>query len=279
VKSLENWLITGTSMGFGRAMVEAVLARGGRVFATSRDPQSLAELAARSEGRLTPIALDVTDGAAVEAAVAEVERQAPIHVLVNNAGYGLLGGVEETSDEEVRDQLEVNFFAAQKLIRSVLPVMRARRAGFIVNISSVAGARAFAGSGFYAASKFALEGLSEALRLEAAPLGIKVMIVEPGAFDTGFMQVSRRQAARRLPEYEVVERRRRQEAAGDTGFQFGDPVRGVGAILKAMESDAPPERLALGEPAVKILRRAYQQRLAELDAWASVAACADRRGR
>jgi NAD(P)-dependent dehydrogenase (short-subunit alcohol dehydrogenase family) len=274
VKAGDNWLITGTSMGFGRALVEAVLARGGRVFATSRDARSLADLAASADGRLTPIELDLTDAAAVEAAVAEIERTSPLDVLVNNAGFGLLGGVEETSDAEVRDQLEVNFFAAEKLIRTVLPGMRARRSGFIVNISSVAGVRAFGGSGYYASTKFALEGLSEALRLEGAPLGVKVMIVEPGAFDTGFFSASRKRTANRIADYELVERRRQQEETGQTGYQFGDPVRGVEAILSAMESETPPERLVLGKSAVAILRQAYQRRLEELEAWAELSASA-----
>jgi NAD(P)-dependent dehydrogenase (short-subunit alcohol dehydrogenase family) len=270
-----TWLITGTSMGFGRALVEAVLSRGGRVFATSRDPASLGALAASSAGRLSVLRLDLTNPAEIDAAVADIERRTPLDVLVNNAGYGLLGGVEESSDQEVRDQLEVNFFAAEKLMRAVLPGMRARRSGFIVNISSVAGARAFPGSGYYAASKFALEGVSEALAREAGPLGIKVMVVEPGAFATGFFEVSRRTAARRISDYEVVERRRQSEQSRGPRAAGGDPVHGVQAILQAMESETPPLRLALGSPAVQVLREAYQRRSSELEAWAETAASAD----
>lgn len=273
--SRRTWLITGASMGFGRALVEAVLERGGRVYAGSRDPAALKSLVGSYGERLTPVKLDITDGDAVAAVVAEIEAAGGVDVLVNNAGYGLLGGVEESSEADVRDQMEVNFFAAERLMRAVLPGMRARRSGFIVNISSVAGARAFGGSAYYAASKFALEGLSEGLALEGEPLGIRVMIVEPGPFDTGFMNVSRRQAAVHIPEWEVVEKRRAAETNRSTGFVFGDPARGVRAIIEAMESEAPPMRLALGGPAVKVLRDAYKRRAAELEAWAELAASVD----
>ncbi len=191
-----NWLVTGASSGFGRAIVEAVLAQGGRVAAASRNPDAFAELVAAHGNRLVPVSLDVGDAASLTRGLAEAEiHLSTIDVLVNNAGYGLLGAIEETSEAEYRALFEVNFFGLVALTKAVLPGMRARNKGFVVNFSSVSGVLGPAGSGFYAASKFAVEGFSESLRREVRPLGIETMVVEPGPFRTGFFGGARQGTA------------------------------------------------------------------------------------
>ena len=276
--SRKNWLVTGASQGFGRAFVEAILGAGGKVAALTRSPDALADLQTSAGERLRICEVDITDQAATEAVIDQLERDfGGIDVLANNAGYGLLGGVEETSDLEARAIFEVNFFAAAALTRAVLPGMRGRRHGFIVNISSVSGVQGLPGSGYYAATKFALEGLTEALRRECRELGIGAMIVEPGPFRTGFMVASRKHTAVRIDDYTVLARRRASEASL-TDDVMQDPHRGVAAILVAMQSDAPPERLPLGDWAAELVRERYKQRMDEALLWRSVAASADRPG-
>jgi NAD(P)-dependent dehydrogenase (short-subunit alcohol dehydrogenase family) len=276
--SERNWLITGASSGFGLALAEKVLGRGGRVAAASRNPAALASLAAEHGERLFPVRLDVGDPTSVMAGLAEVEQCfGPVNVLVNNAGHGLIGSVEETGEAEYRALMEVNFFGAVAVIKGLLPGMRARRSGAIINFSSVSGITGPPGSGFYAASKFALEGLSDSLRNECRPLGIHVMVVEPGPFRTGFFGVERKLAQTRIADYLSVEKRR-TSLHEQPGRQPGDPARGSDVILDALDSGDPPERLALGAMAVDIIGATYDKRRQELDRWAEQSRRADLRG-
>ena len=272
--STARWLITGASSGFGRALAVEVAGRGGQVIAASRSPATPDDLARKHAGRLFPIAFDAGQGDAAEAMIADVEaRHGPIDVLVNNAGYGLIGAVEEVSDAELRAIMEVNFFGSPALIRAALPSMRARGSGFIVNLSSISGVTAPPGSASYAASKFAIEGLSESLRRESRSLGIHVMIVEPGPFRTAFHHQPTRFARMRIGAYAAVEERR-DTPPSDAGLT-GDPERGARLIVDAMMADRPPERLVLGASAVDTIRKALQRRLEELESWADISASAD----
>jgi len=254
-----NWLITGASSGIGLALAEAVARAGGRAIAATRRPETLAAVAAALPGHLLPLNFDAGD----PAAAAEAVRAAgDIDVLVNNAGYGLLGAVEETDEAELRAQLEVNFFAPAAIIRAVLPAMRARRRGVIINITSVSGLIGQPGSAYYAASKFAMEGFSEALRKEAGPLGIRAMTVEPGAVRTDFFSRSRRFAAQRIPDYALVEQRRATEPGAVD--QPGDPARCAAAILAAIDTDPLPEQLVLGAAAAALVETTLEARLGEV---------------
>jgi NAD(P)-dependent dehydrogenase (short-subunit alcohol dehydrogenase family) len=261
------WLITGASTGFGRAMADLVLSRGGRVVATARDTATLTNLVDGSGGRAIAVPLDVSDHEQATAAMARVEAFGGADVLFNNAGYGFVGGLEESSAEEIARQFDVNLFAPIRLAKAVLPGMRARGSGFIVNMSSIAGVKGFPGSPFYAGSKFGLEGVSEALAGEVAPFGIGVMIVEPGFFRTDFAGRSIRMTASPHPAYEALARGRARVHETD-GAQPGDPARGVAAILSAMEAEMPPLRLALGADAYAFATAALDARRAELDRWA-----------
>lgn len=269
-----TWLITGASTGFGRAMADLVLGRGGRVVATARDPSTLGGLVESSGGRAIAVALDVSDSGQTAAAMTRVEAFGGADVLFNNAGYGFLGGLEESATEEIEAQFDVNLFAPIRLARAMLPGMRARGGGFIVNMSSIAGVRGFPGSSFYSGSKFALEGVSEALAGEVAPFGIGVMIVEPGYFRTDFAGRSIRMTASPHPAYAGLAKGRAQVSRFD-GAQPGDPARGVAAILAAMEAETPPLRLALGRDAYEFAIAALDARRAELERWAETTRSTD----
>lgn len=269
--STRTWFVTGTSSGFGRAFAERALADGHDVVATARDPRRLADLAALAPDRVLLHALDVTRPGDAEAAVAAaVDRFGGIDVLVNNAGYGIVGAVEETPEAELRAQMETNFFGAVATTRAVLPHMRARRSGAIVMVSSMGGQLSFGGFGAYSASKFALEGLSEALAQEMAPFGVKVLIVEPGAFRTGFAA----DALRHMPQidaYRDVVGGTRDFARGMHGTQEGDPAKAALAVARALAADRTPLRLQLGADAVTGVRGHAEQLLADLAAWEAVA--------
>lgn len=246
------WLITGASSGFGRTLAEAALAAGDTVVATARRPAALDDLAAAHPERLVPVTADVTDTARAAQVVAEaVDRFGRIDVLVNNAGRGLIGAVEETSEAELRDLMELHFFGPAALIRAVLPHMRERKSGAIVQMSSMGGRLSFPGVGAYSATKFALEGLTEALRGEVAPFGIKTLIVEPGAFRTGFAGgAALQQSAGVLPAYADTVGAVRTGLPDSDGKQPGDPVKAAAAILAALDAEETPLRLALGNDAL-----------------------------
>lgn len=259
------WFITGTSSGFGRAIAEAVLADGGSVVATARKTESLAELRDRAPERVLVAQLDVTDPASITAAVEEARvRFGRIDVLVNNAGYGLRGALEECDDEQLRALMETNVWGLISVTKAVLPLMRAQRSGHIVQLSSVGGVRARLGGTPYALSKFAVEGLSEGLSYEVAPFGIKVTIVEPGPFRTDFAGRSI-QWAESMPEYAPIFAEERERFQAQDGAQPGDPARAAAAVLRAVAMDEPPLRLPLGPEAFTGIRATLTQRLADLD--------------
>jgi NAD(P)-dependent dehydrogenase (short-subunit alcohol dehydrogenase family) len=266
------WLITGSSSGFGRALAQAALERGYRVVATARQPEQLQELRDRYPDRVLTVALDVTDEQSVQQAVAAaLSAYDRIDVLVNNAGYGAFGAIEEFSADDIRQQFEVNFFGLLNVTRAVLPTMREQRSGHILNISSVGGFASFSGAGIYSASKFALEGASEALAQEAKPLGIKVTIVEPGAFRTAFRtNASSKPPAHLIADYAQTSGKTRELLQAMDGKQPGDPVKAVAAMIQVVESDDPPLRLALGEDAVNGITKKLESTKADLEKWKDV---------
>ncbi len=245
----QTWFITGSSRGLGRALALEVLAQGGKVAAAARNPAALADLVAAHPGRVLTPALDVRDGAQIAAAVSEAEAwSGGIDVLVNNAGHGMQGAVEEVSDADARALFDVNVFGLLAVTRAVLPGMRARRRGHVVNLSSIAGLMGSAGTGIYSATKFAVEGLSESLALELEPLGIGVTIVEPGPFRTDFNGDSLAVAGGTIADYSAVTKRTAalRQASGQ---QVGDPAKAARVMFEAVTAAEPPLHLILGQPA------------------------------
>jgi NAD(P)-dependent dehydrogenase (short-subunit alcohol dehydrogenase family) len=270
------WFITGCSSGFGREYVRAALAHGLRVVATARDPKVLAELIAGHEGKAIALALDVTKPDQIKNAVSEAERVfGGIDVLVNNAGYGYMAAVEEAEDKDIRALFETNFFGLAAMIRAVLPGMRARRRGTIVNVSSVGGIMGFVGSGYYAATKFAVEGLSESLAQEVEPLGIRVLLVEPGPFRTDWAGRSLKQSPRFIDDYEQTAGKRRRQTAGYSGHQMGDPARAAEAVIKALQAPAPPRHLVLGREGFNNVENQLKSMLKEIELWKETSLAAD----
>jgi NAD(P)-dependent dehydrogenase (short-subunit alcohol dehydrogenase family) len=264
------WFITGASSGFGDAFARYALADGDSVVATARDPARLAPLVKLAPDRVLAQRLDVArPGEATVAVQAAVERFGRLDLVINNAGYGVVGAVEETPDAELRALLDTNFFGAAEVIRAVLPALRAQRGGAIVNISSMGGQMSFAGFGAYSASKFALEGLSEALAAEVAPFGIKVLIVEPGQFRTNLAGAGMRHMPE-LPAYADTVGVTRRFAHDMHQTQEGDPLKAAAAIAAALESPSTPLRLALGRDAVDAIRTHAEGLLADLARWESV---------
>lgn len=265
-----TWFITGASSGFGRAFAEYALARGYNVLATARNPATLQDLVACAPDRVLAARLDVDRPGDAAAAVAlGVARFGRIDVLINNAGYGVVGALEETPMAELRAQMETNFFGAIGVIHATLPQLRAQRSGAIVNISSLGGQLSFAGFGAYSASKFALEGASEALAQEVAPLGIKVLIVEPGSFRTELAG----SAMRHMPEiadYRDTVGGTRVLAHDMHQTQPGDPARAAIAIEQALAAETTPLRLQLGADAVEAVRNHAQTMLRDMQAWEAV---------
>jgi NAD(P)-dependent dehydrogenase (short-subunit alcohol dehydrogenase family) len=262
------WLITGASAGFGRAIAEAALAAGDTVVATARRPEALADLVAAHPDRAVASALDVTDSARVAAVVAEVILwYGRVDVLVNNAGRGLVGAVEETTERELRDLMELHFFGPAALTRAVLPHMRRQGSGAIVQMSSQGGRLSFPGVGAYSATKFALEGFSEALAAEVAPFGVKVMIVEPGAFRTSFNTGNALLMSAPLPAYEQIVGAVRTGLPDADGKQPGDPAKAAAAILAALDAERTPLRLALGNDAADAIGASLARNQAEFTAW------------
>ncbi|GAA2749831.1 MULTISPECIES: oxidoreductase [Kitasatospora] len=265
------WLITGANSGFGRAIAQAALDAGDTVVAAARRPETLAQQAAEHPGRLVPVRLDVTDAEQIPAVVADtIARYGRIDVLVNNAGRGLIGAVEETTDDELRDLMELHFFGPAALTRAVLPHMREQGTGAVVQLSSMGGRMSFPGVGAYSATKFALEGLSEALAQEVAGFGIKVLVVEPGSFRTGFAGPGALAHSAPIAAYTPLVGPVRDGLPDSDGKQAGDPVKAAAAILTALEADRTPLRLALGGDAVDAVRTALQNSLDELEAWEKV---------
>ncbi|GGQ79744.1 oxidoreductase [Streptomyces asoensis] len=265
------WLVTGASSGFGRAVAEAAVAAGDTVIGTARRTGGLDDLVAAHPDRVEAIALDVTDGERIDAVAADVlARYGRVDVLVNNAGRTQVGAFEETTDRELRDLFELHVFGPARLTRALLPQMRERGSGSVVNISSFGGQLSFAGFSAYSATKAALEQLSEGLADEVAPFGIKVLIVEPGAFRTGLFGKGAAYFSAENPAYaEKVGATRRLVQGGD-GSQPGDPAKAAAAILLALDADDTPLRLALGGDAVDFLTAHLDSVRAELAAWEKV---------
>jgi NAD(P)-dependent dehydrogenase (short-subunit alcohol dehydrogenase family) len=270
------WFITGASRGFGVLMAKDALARGDSVVATARNPQAVID-ALGEHPNLLALRLDVTlEAAAVLAAHAAVERFGRIDVLVNNAGYGLLGAIEEGSEAEVRALYDTNVFGLLNVTRAVLPQMRKQGSGHVINISSVGGYTAAAGWGLYGSTKFAVEGISEALAEEMRPLGIHVTVVEPGYFRTDFLDVnSLSETAVRLDDYAATVGAMRIYAAGANHKQPGDPLKFSSAILKLADSAQPPVRLMLGSDTVRMVREKNRFVEEELAQWIGLSLSTD----
>lgn len=264
------WLITGTSTGFGRTLAETVLARGGRVVATARDVSAVKDLAERAPEQVLPARLDVTDQVSVHQVVdAAIAGFGQIDVVVNNAGHGLIGALEELSEEQSRAVMETNVFGVMAVTRAVLPHMRARRQGCFVQMSSVGGVVGNPGHAIYATSKFALEGMSEALAGEVAPLGIRVVIVEPGPFRTEFAGRSMTFAEPIADYRETPAGALRARFRAQDGRQPNDPAKAAAIIVDLAGDDRTPLRLPLGPEAVSRIREKLQRQLADLDQWES----------
>lgn len=262
------WLITGASSGLGRAIAEAVLEAGHTAVVTARNPDTVNDLVTRFPEHAVAKELDVTDRLTISKVVTETEeRFGRIDALVNAAGYGYLAAIEEGEDEGVRAQFETNVFGLLDVVKAVLPGMRSRRSGWIINLSSLGGLVAFAATGYYHATKFALEALSESLSYEVAPLGIKVLIVEPGAFRTDWAGRSMRESATVIDDYADSAGKRRLATRAGSGSQPGDPNKAAQAILKAMESNDPPLRLLLGASALTVAMTRLESLKSNFESW------------
>lgn len=270
------WFITGCSSGLGRELARTVLEHGWRAVVTARDPAKAADVIAGHEERALVLTLDVTDAEQIADAVARAQAAfGRIDVLVNNAGYGYLAAVEEGEDDEVRALFDTNVFGLVDTTRAVLPGMRARRTGHVVNVSSLGGLVGFGATGYYHASKFAVEGLSESLAAEVAPLGIKVTIVEPAAFRTNWSGPSMRQSDTTIADYAETAGTRRASTLATYGHQPGDPARAAQAVIKAVTAEEPPLRLLLGKDAYGIATAKIDSLRTTFDNWREVTLGAD----
>jgi NAD(P)-dependent dehydrogenase (short-subunit alcohol dehydrogenase family) len=278
--SNRTWFITGASRGFGRSFAQAALAAGDRVAATARDTSSLQDLVADHGDALLPVELDVTDRDAAFAAVRSAhDHFGRLDVVVNNAGYGVSGAVEELSEEQARRQFEVNLFGALWVTQAALPILREQRSGWIVQVSSIGGLAAFPLTGIYHASKWALEGLSETLRQEVEPFGIKVLMVEPSGFRTDWAgsSMDRAEPIGAYEQIDQIAQRRASQQEENNGSQPGNPDLAAQALLATLNRDDPPFRLLLGNIAYDVAVDRYQTRLKEFRAGERVARAADDR--
>jgi NAD(P)-dependent dehydrogenase (short-subunit alcohol dehydrogenase family) len=271
------WLVTGCSSGLGRALAEAIPAAGDRVVATARDVAAVRELASADPEHVLATALDVTDPDRIRAVVREAEeRFGRIDVLVNNAGYGFRAAIEEAEDRDVQRLFATHVFGPLHAIQAVLPGMRARRTGAIVNISSIGARTAMPGSGYYAGAKAALETMTSALRKELAPLGIRALAVEPGAFRTDFSGRSLTESSAPIADYaETAGRRRRADEVEADGAQRGDPARAAAAIIDVVRAPTSPSLLLLGADAVELFERSRDALDAEVEDWRAVSVGTD----
>ena len=273
---MSTWLITGCSSGLGRALAEAGIGAGHNAIVTARNVSSVADLAETTPERVLAVALDVTRPDQVVSAVQQAEeRFGGVDVLVNNAGYGYRAAVEEGDDADVRTLFETHFFGTVAMIKAVLPGMRARRRGAVVNISSIGVQLTPVGSGYYSAAKAAIEGLSGALRGELAPLGISVTVAEPGAFRTDFAGRSLAQSANVIDDYAATAGQRRKESDTMHGNQPGDPAKAGAAIVAAVESPEPPAFLLLGADALAAYRYVADGRAKDIANWEQLTTSTD----
>ena len=270
------WFITGCSTGFGRELARLIIEQGGKVVATARSRERVADLVEGAEDRALALALDVTDAAQIEEAVAAANaRFGRVDVLVNNAGYGYQASCEEGVEDAIRAQFDANVFGLFAMTRAVLPGMRERRAGHVINISSVAGFIGFPGSGYYAATKHAVEGWSDSLRAEVGPLGVRVTCVEPGPFRTDWAGRSLQQTPSRIDDYADTVKARMEGTSGNSGKQPGDPVRAAQAMIDLVAHPQPPRHLVLGAWGVDKVIKNLEETLAEIREWRAVGEAAD----
>jgi NAD(P)-dependent dehydrogenase (short-subunit alcohol dehydrogenase family) len=270
------WFITGASTGFGRLLAEEVLKAGGKVVVTARKLDKVADLEKQYPQTAKALALDVTDAGQVDSAVTQaIAKFGRVDVLVNNAGYGVAGAIEEVSQAEFMPMFETNVFGLLQVTRAFLPYLRKQRSGHILNLSSIGGVVASPGMGFYNATKFAVEGVSESLAAELAPFGIHVTIIEPGPFRTDFLGRSGVVAKARIADYDATAGNMRKYFAENDGKQKGDPLRAVHAMMQVVESPNPPLRLLLGVSALQRLRAKLSNWEKEVAAWEQVTVGAD----
>lgn len=271
----KTWFITGASSGFGRVLAEYLHGLGATVIATARRVEDLNDFTTRFPGSFI-LPLDVTSTDSIAHAVAQgIAYAGGVDVLVNNAGYGVIGAVEEVHEDEFMPMFNTNLFGLINVTKALLPHLRERHSGAIINMSSIGGLIGMAGWGFYNASKFAVEGLTEALQLELNPLGIKVMAVEPGAFRTDFLGRSGQEAKMRLADYETTVGEARAYLTQQNGKQPGDPQKAAEAIVEAISQPNPPKHLVLGRTALQRFRTHLQQWTSDLDQWQDVSNGAD----
>jgi NADP-dependent 3-hydroxy acid dehydrogenase YdfG len=270
------WLITGCSTGFGRELAKLVLERGWRAVVTARDPSTLKDLTEAYPETALALQLDVTNRKQIADVVAQSRKKfGRIDALVNNAGYGYLAAIEEGEDDAVRAMFETNVFALVDMTKAVLPIMREQKSGIVVNISSIGGITSFAATGYYHGTKYAVEGISESLAIEVKPLGIDVLIVEPGPFRTNWAGPSIKQSATRIDAYAQTAGERRKQTEARSGNQAGDPVRAAQAIIDAALSDTPPLRLLLGRAALELARKKVDSLTHDFDTWEKTTIGAD----
>ncbi len=270
------WFITGCSTGFGHELALLLRNQGFRVAATARDVTKIQDLGPGPKETILTLPLDVRDKTAIDRAVKEAEAKfGQIDVLVNNAGYGYLAAIEEGEDDAVREMFDTNVFGLIDVTKAVLPGMRARKSGHIINLSSIGGLVSFAATGYYHATKFAVEGLSGSLAVELAPLNIKVTVVEPGPFRTDFAGRSIAQSKTEIADYAETAGARRQQTFARDGKQQGDPVRAAQAIIEIAASRSPPLHLLLGEAALDLARKDLESKKCDFDAWEKLTLGAD----
>lgn len=265
------WLITGVSGGLGRALAKEAAMQGAVVYGTLRKPEQITAFNELVPGKTFGIQLDVNNHGQIKPVIEQIIAQSgSLDVLVNNAGYGLFGAIEELSMEEARMQMETNFFAVLAMTQAVLPIMRKQKSGHILQISSMSGLRANSGTGLYNASKFALEGMSEALALELQPLNIRLTLVEPGPFRTDWAGTSSVSAKNKIEDYEQSSGARLRLLQSTSGKQPGDPAKAAKAILLAVNSENPPLRLILGKVALDAVRDKFRTVEEEFSKWEAV---------
>lgn len=273
---MKTWLITGCSSGIGRGIAKAVLKKGDNAVVTARDTSKIADLVDQYPNTALGVALDITKKESISAAVKQAqERFGTIDVLINNAGYGYRSSVEEGDIDDVNLLFNTNFFGPIELIKEVLPQMRANKNGAIVNVSSIAAVRSGVGSGYYAASKAALELMTDGLAKELKPLGIKVMIAQPGSFRTNFYDTSLKGTKNKIDDYNETAGKTRKENVVNHKNQPGDPDKGGQVIVDTIEKDNYPFRLLLGSHATKIVASALEERIQEIETWKNISSQSD----
>jgi NAD(P)-dependent dehydrogenase (short-subunit alcohol dehydrogenase family) len=272
----KNWLITGCSTGFGRALALEALAQGHHVAVASRNTKDVSDIIEKYPDLALAVTLDVTNKQQITDAVKlTIEKLGRIDVLVNNAGIGYFGAVEESEDDAVRNMFDINVFGLGNMIQEVLPFMRKQKSGHILNIASIGGLRSFPGVGYYNATKYAVDGLSEALYKEVAPLGIKVTIIAPSGFRTDWAGRSANDTQLKIDDYELTARKNMGDIRRSSGNQPGDPVRAAKAMIMITEVENPPLRLLLGAGALKGARLKIEELKHDFETWAEVSEGAD----